>query len=298
MNQTHYLKLPKVGRQIIDTYTDSGDIAKLMRSIQANVDTQKTPSSKMSRSHQFIGLLRKAPFNLTTEQLAPIIPTDAEYDEIKAIQVENFQNTKHVDIITKPMFDMLLGLSDLTYLLMVTGRRVNEILFNRVEFKDGVMYVELSKNKAGDNAPLTQIYTLDNIADIERRFKRLRSKDNTHAVLYLNRKLKAILPEGFSKRSSHILRAIYVAFIDKFRNPGGLSVPQLIITYLNHDGASSVGHYQYIKLGDNITDVFTPNELPDYNARSVSDLRELAKSKGVRRYTKMNKGELIAALTE
>ena len=95
-----------------------------------------------------------------------------------------------------------------------------------------------------------------------KRFRAMRRayKDQVEAIIVdrINKKLKTIIPEGFYKKSTHICRAIYVQYINKFKKDKS-TLPQLITKYLNHDNPSASVYYQHIRLEDDIDDFLNPD---------------------------------------
>ena len=69
----------------------------------------------------------------------------------------------------------------------------------------------------------------------------------------------------------------------------------IISKYLVHSTPDSSNHYQYIVFDKTMYDVWSDPPI-DYNAMSVQQLKDLARERGLTRYSKLAKPDLIKML--
>ena len=126
------------------------------------------------------------------------------------------------------MFNAILGVNDLSFLLITSGRRVNEILQNVVDFKDGEVFIELSKKRNDTlETKMHKVLLLCPVDEWRIRYERLKAGNLTNEASYLNRMLKLVIPKDFYKKSSHLLRSVYCRFVYEFMNPKSRTLSQI-----------------------------------------------------------------------
>jgi hypothetical protein len=283
-----YVRLPAAGKRLIEAYAETGDLDKLFSSIKINVETQKTNGGRIVRASQFVGLLKRTPFELTVDELEPIQVSDGDYKKYNSDLNKNFMDNQHESTISLGLFNSLVICCDLSYLLMVSGRRVSELTDSKWVFDiDGnAAYCELMKSR--DSTPkLTKVYLLSgDVVEFQKRYLRFKSDETKQPASALNHDLKTIIPDGVYKRSSHIYRTLYARYIYQFRNPSRKTLSQIIAAYLGHNSVTSSGHYQHIVFSSEMIDVF-------YEYRTVGQLRYHASLMDLRIPSNLRKSEII-----
>lgn len=286
-------KLPNAGKAIMLKFQKTGDRTGLFKDINENVATQNTSCSKVVRTAQYVGLLKKL-FAMTDADLVPIQITDNEYQKYNKKLANNFDENQHESIVNMTLFNSLLNINDLSYLLLTSGRRINEILKSNVIFDDDKKAVRIVLSKKLKEVP-TDIYLIAPYDQWKDTYMRLiTGTDISNAAVYLNNRLKFVIPDNFYKRSSHLLRAIYCRYIHSFRNPEKKTLPQIIGRYLNHDTFSSAAHYQHVVFDDSMFDIWSIES--DLKEMKVKELRSMAKERGLSGYSRMTKNSLIGIL--
>lgn len=173
------------------------------------------------------------------------------------------------------------------YIILLTGRRLKEVLDNpEVMIKDGKLYMKLAKKKDEDKK-FYHIYILGNLEtpeNIKKMIEEVSKKINYKSAATLLRRI--LKPYGIS---SHDLRGVYIELISKFFNPENRNKSGLVLKYLNHQlFQKSYDHINYE--GGNPFD-------NGYNKMTVKDLKKLAKKRGLKRYSRLKKSELISLLS-
>ena len=246
-------KLPIASKAILTEYETNKDKNKLFDAVNANVATQKTVSSQSVRRSIFRGILRKH-FKMTDGQMKKIEATSENKQEyFNTLKVG--LNKQRVNEVNKSLLQKILSQDAINYLLITSGLRIQELIGNESKFENDKIYFKINKKITSD------FYEIKPIINGKKWFKiyklmKLNISDRpiTSVVNGLNKRLKRIIPDDFYKRSSHINRAIFVAYSVKFRNPNNLTPPQVISKILRHNGIGSSTHYQYIKLADDVND--------------------------------------------
>lgn len=258
MNDKGYKKLPKSSKKVLNDFLEHKDNNKLFEDILVNVDTQKTIKSRQVRLSVFRGILKRV-FDMGTKEMKPIEPSVEQKEEYFQSNVQGFKKQKE-ETITKEMMEDIKDIP-LFFLLMTSGRRIDEIITNDVVFENDVIKVKLNKKKKDVFYPIKTLIcpkkwyemylqTTNELAD------KYKNKDTI--INNFNKKMRGIIPQGFYKRSSHICRAIYVRYIYQFLREGGETLANVIHTHLNHDTLKSVGYYQHVILNDDLKGFFNP----------------------------------------
>lgn len=245
-------RLPLVARAILTTYENDNDKQKLFAAINENVETQKTVKSKQVRISMFRGLLRKH-FGFKNSGMREIeVDDNAKQEYFDSIKIGLSKH--HEDVVTEEMIKEIMSISPITSLMIRSGLRIGELLGNEMKTVKGVVQFKLNKKKKA------KFYSVHILGDTKqwvkefRAMKRSISDKNLYPISNtINIKLKEIIPPTFYKRSTHICRAIYVQYINKFKK-SNLTLPQLITKYLNHDNPSASIYYNHIKIADDATD--------------------------------------------
>ena len=107
--------------------------------------------------------------------------------------------------------------------------------------------------------------------------------------------MKHIIPADFYKSSTHLLRCVYCRYIYEFRNEKRKTLSAIISKYLGHSTPDSASHYQYVVFDKTVYDVWDDPPI-DYNAMTVPQLKDLCKDRGLTRYSKLPKPDLILLL--
>lgn len=169
----------------------------------------------------------------------------------------------------------------LIYQLLNTGRRLQEIVSPEIEIKDGELWIKLSKEKKWFKVRLLD----GNIKRTYEDIQKLKGKFNNNSIsTQIARKLKN---KGLT---AHRLRDIYVMLIHKFNNPKNLILDNIANQYLGHNSNSSDRYYTRIIYGEG--DPFNNK----YDKMTVKELKALCKERGLKKYSKLRKIELIKML--
>lgn len=255
----HYRRLTVSGRNVIDRYKQNRKKADLFRDIKRIINSQNTINARAVARSQFRGILR-AWFKFSNEDLKPIEATDEEKQEYFDKQRES-REKKIEDIITDTILQRILSYG-ICELLIRSGLRISELLENNFKFSKSGVKFQLNKKPNEYKREYYDIYIMGDIKDWREKFEKVRNgtKDKTPKQIYdkLNRQLKSVIPAGFSKRSTHICRAIYVRMLYKFKKGTFYSrwgLPRIIQTFLHHDNLNSVGFYQGVEISDDVTNI-------------------------------------------
>ena len=245
---TQFKKLPRLARELLLKFRRDANITQLFVDIKANVDTQTTHGSKIVRTAQFIGILKRH-FDFSEKDVAPIQISKDDYDQYNKKLKKNFETKQHESVIDLELFNAILGVNDLSFLLLTSGARVNEILQKVVDFKDDNVFIELSKKRNDTiETKMHKVLLLCPLDEWRTRYELLKAGNLTNEASYLNRMLKNIIPKEFYKKSSHLLRSVYCRFVYEFLNPKNRTLSQIITKYLGHDTTNSAAHYQHVTL--------------------------------------------------
>ena len=252
-------KIPASGKKILTDFGIHKDKKILFERILLNIDTQKSVASKQVRRSVFRGLLRNY-FKMTDAQMKPIETTDDQKKEYFAVLQTGFAK-QHEDEISKELMIEIMGVSVVCELMIRSGLRIGELLSNPMKIIKGAVYFKLNKKK---ESKYHKIYIIGDQPDWIKRFRKMKrdfkDKKEVNITDMINKKLKLIIPETFYKRSSHICRAIFVQYINKFKT-GNETLPQLITKYLHHENPMASVYYQHVKLNDDVDDFL--NEKPE-----------------------------------
>ena len=268
-----YNKLPARAKAILIRYKNNRDISELFNAILSNLDTQKTIRSKQVRLSVFRGLLRNH-FNMSDEQMKLIEPTIEQkqtyHDELNA----GYQN-QHEDIITQDLIVSIMNTADVCNLMIRSGLRIGELLENPMKIVRSKVYFKLNKKL---DSKYYSVHILGNAKKWIQSYRELKRKYKDTSLKTIsdrvNLKLKSVLPSNFYKRSSHICRAIYVHYVNRFKD-NNLTLPQVIQKYLNHENPTASVYYNHAVLHRDMEDFLNndSNEQTEVSEEvSVSDI--------------------------
>lgn len=254
-----FKKLPKSGKEILTEFKRDKNKAVLFASIIENLETQKTLRSKQVRLSVFRGLLRKH-FGMSNEDMKPIETTTEQKQAYHDAGNAGFKR-QHEDTISEELIKSIMNVSPVCKLMIQSGLRVGELLDNPFRVVKGQPEFKLNKKR---NAVYHPIHIMGNVKiwvdayrATKRRFKGVDSKGIADRI---NIKLKLVIPEEFYKRSTHICRAIYAKYVNRFKDDK-LTLPQVISKYLNHDSPSASVYYNHVVLAKDVTDFLRTQKL-------------------------------------
>lgn len=255
----HYRRLTLSGRAVIDAYKKDRKLTALFKGINRIINSQNTINARSVARSQFRGILRVW-FKFSDEDLKPIEATADEKQQYFNKQKET-RERKVEDIITNTLLQRILSF-DICELLIRSGLRVSELLENKFKFTKASIRFQLNKKPNEYKREYFNIYIMGDVNDWQNKFLRVReeSKGKTPKQIYdkLNRQLKKVIPADFSKRSTHICRAIYVRMLYRFKKGTFYSrwgLPRIIQTFLHHDNLSTAGFYQGVQLADDVENI-------------------------------------------
>ena len=253
-----YKKIPNSGKAALNAFADDKNKNKLFDHINADINRQNTINSQAVRRSTYRGLLRKY-FDMSNADMTPIEASEdakQEYFEERNAALDN----QTITVFNKKILNKLNTIQ-IMKLLMTSGLRIGELLENEARIqkdKFGKDFIEFKLNKKGNDA-FYKIYTLippDQWWRLYEQMKAVTANSNTqYIIININKQLKNILPENAYKKSTHVARAIYVAYIAKFVEPIK-TMPYVIKKYLNHANDKSSVHYQHVKLRGNVKNFF------------------------------------------
>jgi len=174
----------------------------------------------------------------------------------------------------------------LIYILLLTGRRLNEVLNNPViEVKDNKLFMKLSKNENPEFEHIKILNNQETPESIKNMIENITVSYKSAPTL-----LKRLLsPYGLS---AHDLRGVYIELIYKFYNPKQRNKSSIVMKYLNHKGfQKSYDHIEY-KGGNPFK-----SQMDNLNKMKVKELRKLAKERELKKYSKLKKSDLIKLLS-
>jgi hypothetical protein len=298
-----YTKLPLKSRLLIDDFYNDGNLPNLLKGIKEDLSNQKTSNSKYVRISQYKSLLMKE-FNFRYSDFGDILPNKNDTIIYNKKLEENFKNVEQI-VITSDLLNDFLKEKEL-YIMIKSGRRYNEI--NTLYEKDGEIFYYPEKKR--DNNSIDKIFVLGNKKKFVEILNEL--KQNMRTVSRLNKKIKSILISNNIdttkniKKSTHLMRAIYIALIHKYYNNLNLTIPVIANKYLNHKGFSSDKHYLYVVLDKNLKvpdDLLNKNKNKNKTKLLVKDIKKILNKKGInknniKRFNRLKKNELLKLLNE
>ena len=255
MDQTRsFKKLPIRSRGFLTTFQTDKDDAKLFKSINEDINLQKTISSKQVRRSQYRGILRNS-FNMTDDNMKPIESTEEQKQEYFDVSKNSIKHQKE-HRVNLSLFKKIIDLSVICELMVRSGLRISELLENESRINKTVRF-RLNKKESND------FYTIHIIGDTQdwiNKYNKMKIDFQDipakRIIDALNYKLRKLIPEEEYKKSSHICRALYISYMYKFKK--GIykkwTLPQIISKYLHHENTNASAHYQHIILGDDVTD--------------------------------------------
>lgn len=253
MNESkQFKKLPKVGRDILTRFMKDNEKALLFGAIRENLETQNTLKSRHVRLSTFRGLLRNY-FDMSDADMRPIENTAEQKQEYFDANTAGFEK-QHENVVNEALIKKIMGVSSVCSLLVRSGLRIGELLENKFRVVKGQPLFMLNKKETADYHPVHILGDAKAWIDSLRAIRRtIKGKLTQGLADRLNIKLKAVIPKSFYKRSTHICRAIYISYINRFKE-STLTLPQVIKKYLNHDNVSASVHYNHIILDKDVTD--------------------------------------------
>jgi len=224
-------------------------------------------------------------------------PSQDDLDKYRKLGIDSHKKNKVVNLnITPGMINRIIKekdnsfLSKLVYLLLITGRRQDEILNKPYFLSEGKLNIELSKRK---NTIIFQIKKLlnNNLAETDKLLKYIRSNNEYKTMEGLNTSLNRYIKNlGFKK--THELRGLYALLIHKFYLPDK-PLSMVIKDYLGHSG-DQVGFYDYIEIKDIKNNPFTAQ---DYKKKNNTELKKMLKELGYRGgVSKLKKSVLLSEI--
>ena len=141
---------------------------------------------------------------------------------------------------------------NVTYLLLASGRRFNEIIkgsFTNTKDKNKLHFTGLLKKRANKNS--ADIYILGNKQIFLKKFnivkKLMEDKNKANYQRLFSRKIKVIMEEH-DFINTHMLRVIYANYMFQYNNPKKIIYNSFIKSALNHETLLSSVNYSSIKL--------------------------------------------------
>lgn len=259
-----YQRLTKEGKAIISKFKKDRKKRELFNSIISVINKQNTINSRSVARSNFRGLLRTW-FKFSNLEMKRIEATKEEKERYFR-KLKETAEQKVEDTVDKALLKELLK-NDICELLIKSGLRISELLQNKFRFTKTTVNFQL--NKKENKTEYYNIHIIGGVKEWKDKFGAMREKyqNRTSKQIYdkLNRQLKGILPAHFSKKSSHICRAVYIRLIYKFKEGtfyGRWSLPRIIQTFLHHDNLSSTAYYQSVELSDDVENPAQVKEEP------------------------------------
>jgi len=271
---SQYLRLTKPDQKIFKDFDEDKNREKLFKSLRESLKKQKNFACMHTRQSTYRGLLRKQ-FGFSNEDLKPIDFTDEQRQKYYELTQRGFDRQTE-DVVTLDMIKRLVSVDDILYLMITSGRRISEILKNRVIFwKNGEVLIELNKKKK------IQFHSIRILGSVE-KWKEIYSRLDTTKNLsqlntHINKMLKVVFPGNFYKRSSHICRAIYARYLYDFKTTNE-TLPQIIKKYLNHESAKDSVYYNHVLLAPDVPKNFPDLLLPKEEEKNQENLEDKVKS--------------------
>jgi len=254
-----FKKLPNNGKVILTAFQRNRDKAVLFASIIGHLETQKTLRSKQVRLSMFRGLLRNY-FGLSEDDMKPIETTTEQKQAYHDAGRAGFDR-QHKDTISEALIMKIMGVSNICKLLIQSGLRVGELFDNEFRVVKGRPEFKLNKKK---DSVYHHVHIMGNVKIWIDAFRAIRREykgmDTKGVGDRLNVKLKLVIPDTFYKRSTHICRAIYANYVNKFVETR-MTLPQVISKYLNHDSLTSSVYYNHIVLDNDVSDFLRTQKL-------------------------------------
>lgn len=237
-------------------------------------------------------------------------PTNDEIAKYKlkerTLKVEiNFNITNVMDIIRKKDRNFPARVA---YILLITGRRISEVLINDFEFLKNELYFELSKKKEKSLFKILNLLNQDP-RDVYNRLLYIREEMEEKDYLTSVSLVAKYLKKNYNI-TSHTLRGVYVALIHKFFNPEHAAPGYIVEKYLDSSSSSFYDHIilqgdenPFSASGGNLKkepEAISVQEMPPDVLKlanmKMPELKKMARDMGIRRYTRMNKKEIIDAI--
>jgi len=176
----------------------------------------------------------------------------------------------------------------LIYVLLLTGRRLSEILDSpKVDIRDNKLYVGISKKSGRPPLPVHILNNAETPAAIKKMIEELAGRIPYKSAPTL---IRRVLHKY--RLSAHDLRGVYIELISRFYNPEKRNKSGLVLKYLNHDSfQKSYDHINYV--GNN--PFKTKGE--GLATLKVGELKALAKELGLNGYSRLKRADLIALLS-
>ena len=132
-----YITISQRSKNILQKFKENGDVELLMKEILEELEEiQNTLTSKLSKRSRYKGILKRY-FTLTDEQFKPLEWTMEENDGYnKQKKVSLGKHT--ICIVTQDLIDKIRDIEVLD-LMLLSGRRLSEIISNKVQYLDGVI---------------------------------------------------------------------------------------------------------------------------------------------------------------
>lgn len=220
----------------------------------------RTVSIKISQSKKYF----KEKYPNDKSFFGNISPNKNITKELAKMSKDKLENASFFRTIDKGFVDNIIKrwkASDckhelLVYLLLVTGRRINEILItgevSESENKNSIHFTGLLK-KRSKAAKSTDIYVLDEASEVLKAFERFKIKLNKSKNVKsfqrtFQNKLKVIIQKYVL--TTHDLRSIYANYMFQFNNPTNQIYNSCIKKVLNHANIFSSVNYSSIKLSN------------------------------------------------
>ena len=177
-------------------------------------------------------------------------------DEIQQLEIDFPKKVNHTeyhinidvleDIVKRKIYDFR---AKFTYLLLITGRRISELIESDYKIEDNKFYIKTKKHGITDIYDHVKILLNNDANEVDALLKDARSVvkmlqtvgvSEIGVVNRINSYIKSCY--GFTP---HKFRSIYIAYIDLYLNPHRLSKGDLITISLNHHGikTSASGSY-------------------------------------------------------
>lgn len=303
---SYYKKIPRKMKDLIDSYNNN-KLSKLIliKLLKLHIkDDLKTMNTKYVRSSELKGLLMKH-FNFTYKEVEPILPTKEDTKEYNKIKAGALMSKLEMNI-NENLLKELIKIPEL-YLMVASGRRYNEL--KEISYKDDIFYCCLSKTRETNS---NEIYIIGDRNIFKQKLKESPIRD----IGFINKKIKTILERfGFDisinskiKKSTHLMRSIYINIISRYYNYNNSSLPAIAKKYLHKKGFSSVINYIYIKFARNFSlpEILKSNDIKIARQRRGRTNKEIKlilmdrgfNSSNVKGFNKLNKSKLLKLLNE
>lgn len=273
------MNISKADQEVLDNALEKNEIKPVLDKLESYKF-----KTRITKSYAYMKVLEDKP-----EWVEKVRPSKEDLDKYRSLSEESHLENKRTNLtITEEMIKEIIRdknkdfAGKLIYLLLITGRRQSELLFNECKFTQGKMNVLLAKCRTETDFEIKKVLN-ENIKETHRLLKDIK-KTNPYKGLSgvnasINRRVKKI---GLKK--PHELRALYALLIHKFHEPNK-PLSMVIQEYLGHSVNQSK-YYDYIEM--DIKE--NPFKKPPTNAELRKQLRESGYKGGV---SKLNKAELL-----